>query len=93
MNIVILLAFLIVINLATAVAFAWDKSLARRGSRRMAEATLLSLAFVGGTPAAYWARHRFRHKTRKQPFSNQLHFIAFLQLAGLCIAFWLFVIQ
>ncbi|SMQ75817.1 hypothetical protein SAMN06297468_2969 [Altererythrobacter xiamenensis] len=35
------------------------------------------------------ARHLFRHKTRKQPFSNTLHFIAGLQAVVLILGFTL----
>lgn len=52
---------------------------ARSGRWRIAEATLLFWAMIGGTAGAYAGRHLFRHKTRKQPFSGQLHRIAWLQ--------------
>lgn len=74
--------FLIGINLATALAFGVDKRRAARGEWRIAESTLLWLALVGGSPGAFWARHRFRHKTRKQPFSRHLQGIAVLQAAA-----------
>jgi uncharacterized membrane protein YsdA (DUF1294 family) len=54
-----------------------------RAPRRIPEGELLLLAALGGTPGAYAARHIFRHKTRKQPFSTRLRAIAALQLAGL----------
>jgi uncharacterized membrane protein YsdA (DUF1294 family) len=46
--------------------------------------TLLALALFGGSPGALWARRRFRHKTRKQPFATQLDLIAMVH-AGLAI--------
>lgn len=67
-------------SLMTAAAFAIDKKAARDGDRRVSEATLLKLALFGGTPGAYWARARFRHKTRKQPFVIRLHLIAVVQI-------------
>lgn len=78
------LLYLAAINGVTWLAFAADKTAARQGQRRIAESTLLSLALFGGTPAAYFARHSLRHKTRKQPFSAQLHMIAALQ-AGVMV--------
>lgn len=42
------------------------------------------LAMLGGTGGAYAGRALFRHKTRKQPFSSQLHTIAVLQGLTLC---------
>lgn len=71
---------LIAINLAAFAAFGIDKALAENQRRRIAEATLLNLAFFGGSPGAYAGRALFRHKTRKQPFSGQLHAIAAMQL-------------
>lgn len=82
---------LIVVNFLAFAAFGIDKALAEAGERRIPEATLLNLAFFGGTVGAYAGRSLFRHKTRKQPFSNELHGIAALQLcAGVfaLIYFW-----
>jgi uncharacterized membrane protein YsdA (DUF1294 family) len=59
--------------------------LAEAGRSRISEENLLSLAFIGGTPGAYAGRQLFRHKTRKQPFSNRLHAIAGFQIAGLAL--------
>ena len=74
---------LIAINLIAFLAFGLDKTLAEARSWRIAESTLLMWAFLGGTPGAYAGRALFRHKTRKQPFSSQLHTIAAVQVLGL----------
>ncbi len=74
-----LTCYLIAINLIAFACFGIDKALAEAQSGRISEATLLMWAFVGGTPGAYAGRQLFRHKTRKQPFSRHLHFIAVLQ--------------
>jgi uncharacterized membrane protein YsdA (DUF1294 family) len=82
---------LIAINFAAFAAFGIDKARAERGAWRVAEGTLLRLALFGGTPGAYAGRALFRHKTRKQPFSGQLHAIAGLQACaaiGLAIYWW-----
>lgn len=83
----IILAILAV-NAATFVSFWRDKVYAINGRRRIPEADLLKLALIGGTPGAFLARHMFRHKTRKEPFSTYLQLIAVIQLGGL-IGFWL----
>ncbi len=70
-------------NALTFFRFWQDKQRAGRGEWRVSESELLSLAFIGGTPAAFAARHLLRHKTRKQPFSMQLMAIAALQAAAL----------
>lgn len=86
----IVLAF-IAINFAAFAAFGIDKALAESQSRRISEATLLQLAFFGGIGGAYAGRALFRHKTRKQPFSNHLAIIAGFQLCAAVFAlvyFW-----
>lgn len=69
---------LIAVNFIAFALFGIDKLRAEAGHWRVAEGTLLLWAFIGGTPGAYAGRHLFRHKTRKQPFSGQLHSIAML---------------
>ena len=75
--------YAVAINFAAFAAFGIDKMLARAGAWRISEARLLGLAFVGGSPGAYAGRRLFRHKTRKQPFSGELHAIAVLQVMAL----------
>ena len=79
------------INLAAFALFGIDKAKARAGSWRVAESTLLMLAFLGGTIGAYAGRAVFRHKTRKQPFNSHLFTIAVLQVLGLggLIGWWI----
>lgn len=74
---------LIAVNFLAFAAFGIDKALAEAGAWRISEATLLQFAFFGGTPGAYAGRALFRHKTRKQPVSGQLHTIAGLRIAAL----------
>lgn len=74
------LIWLAVVNGLTWLAFAYDKAAAARGDWRIPERQLLMLALAGGTPAAFLARQALRHKTRKQPFSGQLHAVAGVQI-------------
>lgn len=76
----VILFALLVINLWTMLRFWQDKTFARAGERRIPESDLLGLAMIGGTPGALIARHLFRHKTRKQPFSTYLYLIGVVQL-------------
>ena len=68
-----------------AVAYGIDKMKAESGRWRISESTLLMLALVGGSLGAYAGRAAFRHKTRKPPFSGQLHGIAVFQALILAI--------
>ena len=80
----------IALNFIAFAPFGLDKAAAEGGRRRIAEAALLGWAFFGGTCGAYAGRALFRHKTRKQPFSSQLHFIAILQAIALAaLAGWM----
>ncbi|CCW16504.1 putative inner membrane protein [Sphingobium indicum BiD32] len=75
--------FLMAINALTMLVFYQDKASAIAGERRVRESDLLTLAFIGGTPGAFLARHLFRHKTRKEPFSTHLMVIAVVQIGAL----------
>ena len=84
------LAFL-ALNLLAFAMFGIDKAKARARAWRVAETTLLMLAFVGGTLGAYAGRAVFGHKTRKAPFNSNLFAIAVLQVLGLgaLIGWWI----
>jgi uncharacterized membrane protein YsdA (DUF1294 family) len=78
------------INAVTIAAFAIDKRRSSTGAWRIPESRLLWLAALGGSAGAFWARGRFRHKTRKQPFVGRLQLIAIVQVGvviGLAVAF------
>lgn len=69
-----------ILNIWTFMLFGIDKMKAESRSWRVAESTLLGLAFIGGSLGAYVGRALFRHKTRKQPFSGSLHPIVIFQV-------------
>ena len=85
-----LITALIALNVIAFAAFGIDKAKAKRNQWRIAESTLLMLAFLGGTLGAYAGRRVFRHKTRKQPFNSNLFAIAVMQVVGLggLIGWW-----
>jgi uncharacterized membrane protein YsdA (DUF1294 family) len=73
-------------SLIAFIAYARDKSAAKKGHRRTSENTLHMLALIGGWPGALIARSVLRHKSRKQPF----RIIFWLTVILNCAAFaWL----
>jgi uncharacterized membrane protein YsdA (DUF1294 family) len=63
-----LLAWLLVINVVTAVVYAWDKTQARRGNRRIPERRLFLLNLAGGFGGAWLVFFGMRHKTLHRSF-------------------------
>ena len=63
-----LLLWLIVINVITAIAYAYDKLAAPRGGRRVRERTLWILCLLGGVLGAWIVFFGMRHKTQHQSF-------------------------
>ena len=68
------------ISLITAVITAADKSFAKKKKRRIPEATLFSLAILGGAAAEYITMKLIRHKTRHRSFMLGLPAIILFQL-------------
>lgn len=64
----LLVGWLVVVNLATAVAYALDKVSARRGGRRVRERTLLLLDLLGGVGGGWLVFFGMRHKTLHRRF-------------------------
>ncbi|MCU0867149.1 MAG: DUF1294 domain-containing protein [Planctomycetes bacterium] len=64
----LLWGLVLVVNVATALVFGFDKWRARRNGRRVPERKLLWLVFATGWIGAWAAMALFRHKTVKQPF-------------------------
>lgn len=74
----------------TLIAFALmgiDKALARRGRRRLREATLFFSALMGGSVGALLGMSLFRHKTLHRSFRLGMPAILLLQLC-LGLALW-----
>lgn len=81
--------YLVVINLVTFVAFAWDKHVAMHGNdakRRVSEARLLGLSLAGGSLGGLLAMRIFRHKTRKWYFAWGLPCLIVLGIAVILYA-------
>ncbi|MBB4000475.1 DUF1294 domain-containing protein [Aureimonas pseudogalii] len=77
------LAYGLTINVLAYAVMVLDKANARNGTRRIPEATLLNLAFLGGSIGTVIAQQTMRHKTRKEPFRSKLVGILVLQIVVL----------
>jgi uncharacterized membrane protein YsdA (DUF1294 family) len=58
----------LVLSLLTFIAYAIDKSAAKRGAWRTSESGLLMLGLVGGWPGGLFAQELLRHKSKKTSF-------------------------
>ena len=85
-----LLYYLAFINLLLFVLMGVDKAKAKRGSRRVPEATLFFLAVVGGSLGGMLGMAAFRHKTLHRSFrvGFPVILIAQLALAGYLFLKW-----
>lgn len=61
--------WLVAINLATLVAYGYDKAQAQAGRFRVPEIVLHGLALAGGFLGGWLGRSLFHHKTRKPIFA------------------------
>lgn len=84
-------AICLCMSVAAFVAFGIDKRQARLERRRISEATLHRLSFLGGWPGALMGQRLFHHKTQKRPFIWWLRFAVLLHvglLTLLCYLAW-----
>ena len=72
--------YFLVISLVTAIVTITDKRKAKKGAFRISEATLFTLAAIGGSLAEYMTMRLIRHKTLHKRFMIGLPLIIILQL-------------
>ena len=77
----------LLINVLTMVMYGADKMAARKGMRRVPEATLLVFGVTGGWPGAILGQQLFRHKTQKQPFKTYFIISVIVSLAVMAAAY------
>lgn len=77
----LIIYYLIGVNLLTFLAYGIDKYKAAHKRWRIPEASLLLLAFLGGSPAALLAMYLFHHKTLHKKFHYGVPAILLLQVA------------
>ena len=79
--------WLLLINVLTMVMYGADKMAARKGMRRVPEATLLVFGVTGGWPGAILGQQLFRHKTQKQPFKTYFIISVIVSIAVMAAAY------
>lgn len=72
--------YLVLVNAAAFTLMLADKLKAKKGSWRISEKTLLTVAAVGGSVGAIAGMYLFRHKTRHLKFTLGLPLILVMQL-------------
>ncbi len=84
------LYYLAAVNLLLFVLMGVDKAKAKRGSRRVPEATLFFLAVIGGSLGGLLGMAAFHHKTLHKSFRIGFPaiFLCQLALAGYLILKW-----
>ena len=75
-----LLAYLLIINAAGFLLMRSDKVRARKNRWRIPEATLMTVAALGGSVGSLLGMYTFRHKTRHLKFTLGIPAILVLQL-------------
>ncbi len=86
---ILLGAYLLVINLEGCALMGIDKSRARRGRRRIAEATLFIVAALGGSLGVLCGMYAFRHKTLHTSFTVGIPLLLFFQAVLITLALYL----
>ena len=77
----IILGYLLAVNIATFLLYGIDKYKARKGRWRISEATLLMMAFIGGSIGAWSGMRLWHHKTMHKKFKYGIPIIIILQVA------------
>lgn len=72
--------YIILINVIAFIVYGIDKWKARKGKWRISEASLLFLAFIGGSIGAYVGMQVWRHKTKHLKFTLGVPLILLLQI-------------
>ena len=72
---------LILINIITFLVYGIDKLKAKQGSWRISEASLLTLAVIGGSIGALLGMQVWHHKTMHKKFKYGLPLIVLAQVA------------
>ena len=85
----IILYYLLAVNIATFLLYGIDKYKAKKGKRRISEATLLTMAAIGGSIGAWAGMRLWHHKTMHKKFKYGIPVIMIMQV---CLVVYLHTI-
>ena len=77
----IILYYLLAVNIVTFLLYGIDKYKAKKGKWRISEATLLTMAAIGGSIGAWAGMRLWHHKTMHKKFKYGIPVIIILQVA------------
>ena len=80
-SIAFLAGYIIIINIIGFALMGIDKRKAQRSAYRIPEATLFTIAFMGGSLGSVLGMYTFRHKTKHWYFKFGMPIILILQIA------------
>ena len=78
-----------ILNIAGFIVMGMDKRRAIKHAFRIPEATLFTIAIIGGSVGSILGMYVFRHKTRHASFVYGMPAILILQIILLCILIYL----
>ena len=73
--------YLLAINIATFLLYGIDKYKAKKNQWRISEATLLTMAAIGGSIGAWAGMRLWHHKTMHKKFKYGIPLISIMQIA------------
>ena len=77
----IILYYLLAVNIATFLLYGIDKYKAKKSKWRISEATLLTMAAIGGSIGAWAGMRLWHHKTMHKKFKYGIPVIIMMQIA------------
>ena len=76
-----IICYLLAVNIATFLLYGIDKYKAKKSKWRISEATLLTMAAIGGSIGAWAGMRLWHHKTMHKKFKYGIPLILIMQIA------------
>ena len=76
-----IICYLLAVNIVTFLLYGIDKYKAKKGKWRISEATLLTMAAIGGSIGAWAGMRLWHHKTMHKKFKYGIPIIIIMQVA------------